>query len=110
MRVCVFIADAPAHGFSSSGGDDFPKGMCPDQHTPLPELITDLATTHGVDLLCTKLSGYTNRMYQMFRAQYQALDASGAGFGVLRLEQGASKFKAVDQMRCPATCSRAGVS
>ena len=38
MRVCVFIADAPAHGFTGEyGGDDhFPDGLCPDQRTPLP--------------------------------------------------------------------------
>lgn len=96
VRVAVFIADAPAHGYSGSsrGGDDFPGGLCPDQHTKLPVLVKRLAVEHGVDLLCTKLSAYTDTMYKMFAATYAVADESGRGFGVLPIEHGASKFKA----------------
>ena len=95
VRVCVFIADAPAHGFSGrNGGDDFPGGMCPDQHTPLPEMLSRLAVNHGVDLLCTKLSEYTDTMFKMFGEVYARTNVSGAGFGVLPIESGAGKFKA----------------
>ncbi|KOO28486.1 mhck ef2 kinase domain family protein [Chrysochromulina tobinii] len=96
VRVCVFIADAPAHGFSGrdGGGDDFPGGMCPDQHTPLPEMLSRLAVDHGVDLLCTKLCGYTDTMFKMFGEVYARTNTSGAGFGVLPIESGVGQFKA----------------
>ena len=95
VRVCVFIADAPAHGYAPGrGGDDFPRGLCPDQHTPLPELIDRMAIGHGVDLLCTKLAGYTDDMFAMFRERYRQADTSGVGFGVLPIEDSAHKFKA----------------
>ena len=95
VRVCVFIADAPAHGFSGrNGGDDFPGGMCPDQHTPLPEMLSRLAVDHGVDLLCTKLCGYTDTMFKMFGEVYARTNTSGAGFGVLPIESGVGQFKA----------------
>ena len=103
VRVAVFIADAPAHGWMGGarhddglgcGSDDFPSGMCPDQSTPLPDLVTELASTHGVDLLCTKLNASTERMQRMFADRYKALDATGAGFGALSLTRGASCFKA----------------
>jgi hypothetical protein len=96
VRVCVFIADAPAHGFSGRDGgrDDFPGGMCPDQHTPLPEMLSRLAVDHGVDLLCTKLCGYTDTMFKMFGEVYARTNTSGAGFGVLPIESGVGQFKA----------------
>lgn len=86
MRVCVFIADAPAHGYSPcSGGDDFPRGMCPDQHTPLPKVTAKLANEKGVDLLCAQLNGQTDKMFSMFAECYPG----GAGFGVLPLDAAA---------------------
>jgi hypothetical protein len=66
MRACVFIADAPAHGYSpthTNWGDDFPTGLCPDQRMTLPQVMQQVAEEQGVDLLCTKLGGYTDRMY-----------------------------------------------
>lgn len=92
MRVCVFIADAPAHGFSGQrGGDDFPGGMCPDQRTPLPEVVRQLAETKGVDMLCTELNpSYTKTMFDMLHQKgYQ----NGSGFGVLPISAGGAAFK-----------------
>ena len=92
VRVAVFIADAPAHGYSGQGrgGDDFPAGLCPDQRTPLPTLLGRLANEQGVDLLATKLNSYTDIFYNMLAEQYPG----GDGFGVLSLTDGAHKFKA----------------
>ncbi|EOD16088.1 hypothetical protein EMIHUDRAFT_245379 [Emiliania huxleyi CCMP1516] len=92
VRVAVFIADAPAHGYSGQGrgGDDFPAGLCPDQRTPLPTLLGRLANEQGVDLLATKLNSYTDIFYNMLAEQYPG----GDGFGVLSLTDVAHKFKA----------------
>ena len=93
MRVCVFIADAPAHGFSGSSEleDDFPGGLCPDQRTPLPTVVRRLADEKGVDMLCTELNAsYTKTMFAMFHERGYA---GGDGFGVLPMSAGGAAFK-----------------
>ena len=93
MRVCVFIADAPAHGFAGEyGGDDhFPDGLCPDQRTPLPTVVRRLAVEKGVDMLCTELDArYTREMFAMFHERGYA---GGDGFGVLPMSAGGEAFK-----------------
>ena len=67
VRVCLFIADAPAHGWTGYdglyGSDDFPDGCCPDQRgKSLPGVVLQLADDKGVDLIVCKLNDSTDHM------------------------------------------------
>lgn len=93
LRLMLLVADAPAHGYSSSG-DYYKSGRCPDQEPPhldLEETTRALAFESNVDLLFCRLSaGSTDLMEQMFQNVY----ISSGGFGVLPITSGPEAFRA----------------
>eukprot|EP00619_Florenciella_sp_RCC1007_P010979 CAMPEP_0205929228 /NCGR_PEP_ID=MMETSP1325-20131115/25181_1 /ASSEMBLY_ACC=CAM_ASM_000708 /TAXON_ID=236786 /ORGANISM="Florenciella sp., Strain RCC1007" /LENGTH=994 /DNA_ID=CAMNT_0053298417 /DNA_START=35 /DNA_END=3019 /DNA_ORIENTATION=- len=105
VRMCLFVADACAHGFlpgdgAYKGHDDHPSGLCPDQYVLLPDLMSQFAHEDGVDLLFCQITNRTSKMEEMFKGVYAAGEEAAAsaelgprGYGVLPMSRGASAFK-----------------
>jgi len=108
VRLCLFVADACAHGYlpgqgAYKGHDDYPQGLCPDQDVLLPDRLQEFVhgDDFGVDLLfCQMPGGRTSKMEEMIKGVYAkgaGADADGklgpAGYGVLPMSSGASAFK-----------------
>lgn len=93
VRICLQIADAPAHGYCDGRfGDDYPSGTCPDQevagYPSLDEAMKTLANANKVDFVfCECSPGNTDKLIKMIGNIYY----NSAGFGVLKLSN-ASTF------------------
>jgi len=106
VRMCLFVADACAHGYlpgkgAYQGHDDHPTGLCPGQKVLLPDLMHQFAHEDGVDLIMCQISNRTSKMEEMFKGVYAAADDKDPaaaelgprGYGVLPMSSGASAFK-----------------
>ena len=107
VRMCLFVADACAHGYlpgkgAYKGHDDHPTGLCPDQKTLLPDLLSEFAHEDGVDLVMCQISDRTSKMEEMFKGVYAAAESDNdptaaelgpRGYGVLPMSRGAGVFK-----------------
>lgn len=105
--MCLFVADACAHGYlpgkgAYKGHDDHPTGLCPDQKTLLPDLLSEFAHEDGVDLIMCQISDRTSKMEEMFKGVYAAAESGKdptaaelgpRGYGVLPMSRGAGVFK-----------------
>jgi len=92
LRLILFVADSPAHGYTVGGhGDNFRSGRCPDQEPPhlnLEETCRALADVSRVDLLFCRLNSSTATMEEMFSSVYHS-----GGFGVLPITSGPEAFR-----------------
>lgn len=93
LRLVLFVADAPAHGYMVGGGrgDNYRSGRCPDQEPPhlnLEETCRSLADISRVDLLFCRLNSSTATMEEMFSSVYHS-----GGFGVIPINSGPEAFR-----------------
>jgi hypothetical protein len=92
LRLMLFVADAPAHGYCAPSQDYHRSGRCPDQahpHLDLKETTIALADQCQVDLLFCKLGPATQEMEELFQEIY-----GSGGFGILPITSGTDSFRA----------------
>ena len=83
-RFAILVADSPCHGskyHSSIVSDNYPNGD-PNRRN-IEELIKNLAEKN-ISLFCTKITGYTDIMFQIFENIYK--DYSNCKVKVIPLE------------------------